>query len=108
MEEPDGLQSMGSQRIKKGGGTSLVVEWLRLCAANAGGMGLNPGQGTKIPQATWCSQKKRRLTNTPEPLEAYIVPLLKLENSHLSQDPLLPSARKLPEFTMTAVGLEAL
>ena len=29
-------------------GTSLVVQWLRLCASNAGGMALIPGQGTKI------------------------------------------------------------
>ena len=29
--------------------TSLVVEWLRLRASNAEGMGSIPGQGTKIP-----------------------------------------------------------
>ena len=98
----------GVAKIFKKSGTSLVVEWLRLCAPNAGGMGLNPGLGTKIPPPTRCSQKKRRrLTCTPELLEAYMVPLLKLENSHLSQDPLLPSARKLPGFMMTTVELEA-
>ena len=32
-------------------GTSLVVQWLRLRASNAGGKGLIPGQGTKIPHA---------------------------------------------------------
>ena len=32
-------------------GTSLVVQWLRLCAPNAGGPGLISGQGTKIPHA---------------------------------------------------------
>ena len=32
-------------------GTSLVVQWLRLHAPNAEGMGLIPGQGTKIPHA---------------------------------------------------------
>ena len=26
--------------------TSLVVQWLRLCASNAGGTGLIPGQGS--------------------------------------------------------------
>ncbi|TEA39746.1 hypothetical protein DBR06_SOUSAS31510016, partial [Sousa chinensis] len=26
---------------------SLVVQWLRLCAPNAGGPGLIPGQGTR-------------------------------------------------------------
>ena len=29
-------------------GTSLVVQWLRFCASNAGGMGSISGQGTKI------------------------------------------------------------
>ena len=28
-------------------GTSLVVQWLRLCALNAGGPGSIPGQGTR-------------------------------------------------------------
>ena len=28
-------------------GTSLVVQWLRLCTSNAGDPGLNPGQGTR-------------------------------------------------------------
>ena len=33
--------------IKEGkSGTSLVVQWLRLHAPNAGGLGLIPGQGT--------------------------------------------------------------
>ena len=33
-------------------GTSLVVQWLRLCAPNAGGPGANTGQGTRsyLPQ----------------------------------------------------------
>lgn len=30
-------------------GTSPMVQWLRLCASNAGVMGFIPGQGTKIP-----------------------------------------------------------
>ena len=30
-------------------GTFLAVQWLKLCASNAGGMGLILGQGTKIP-----------------------------------------------------------
>ena len=38
--------------IKKKTGTSLVVQWLRLCAPNAGGPGSIPGQGTRshMPQ----------------------------------------------------------
>ena len=35
-------------------GTSLVVQWLRLCAPNVGGSGLIPSQGTRshTPQLT--------------------------------------------------------
>ena len=41
-------------------GTSMAVQWLRLCAPIAGGVGLTPGQGTKILHATWYSQKFKR------------------------------------------------
>ena len=41
-------------------GISLVVQWLRLCASNAGGAGLIPGWGTKIPHAVQCSQKEKK------------------------------------------------
>ena len=40
-------------------GTSLVVQWLRLCTSTAGGAGLIPGQGTVIPSAVHCGQKKK-------------------------------------------------
>ena len=40
-------------------GTSLAVQWLRLCASTAEGTGSIPGQGTKIPHATEHSQKKK-------------------------------------------------
>ena len=43
-------------------GTSLKVQWLRLCASNEEGAGLIPGQGTKIPQATGHSQKTPKKT----------------------------------------------
>ena len=36
---------------------SLVVQWLRLHTSIAGGTGTNPGQGTKIPHASWYGQK---------------------------------------------------
>ena len=39
-------------------GTSLVVQWLRLCASIVGDTGSIPGQGTKIPHAAQCGQKK--------------------------------------------------
>ena len=39
-------------------GTSPMVQWLRLCASNAGVMGLIPGQGTKIPhELVWPKNK---------------------------------------------------
>ena len=41
-------------------GTSLAVQWLRLFASTAQGMGLIPGQRTKIPHATKCGQKKKK------------------------------------------------
>ena len=37
--------------------TSLAVQLLRLCASTAGGVGLIPGGGTKIPQAAWATKK---------------------------------------------------
>ena len=39
-------------------GSSLVVQWLNLCASNAGGTGLMPGWGPKIPHAVQHGQIK--------------------------------------------------
>ena len=39
---------------------SLVVQWLRLCVSNAGDEDSIPGQGNKIPQAMWHSQKTKK------------------------------------------------
>ena len=39
-------------------GTSLEVQWLRLCASIAGGTVSIPGWGTEIPHAVWCGPKK--------------------------------------------------
>ena len=41
-------------------GISPVVQWLRLHASNAGGMGSIPGQGTKIPHASQCGQIEKK------------------------------------------------
>ena len=41
-------------------GTSLVVQWLRLCASVAGNMDSIPGWGTKIPHATCLGRKKKK------------------------------------------------
>ena len=45
---------------KRKKGTSLAVQWLRICASTAGGTGSVPGWGTKIPHAARCGQKKER------------------------------------------------
>ena len=44
--------------------TSLVIQWLRLCAFNPGGTGLIPGWGTKIPYVMWHSQKIKKFKTT--------------------------------------------
>ena len=41
-------------------GTSLVVQWLRLCTSIAGGTSLILGWGTKILHAMQCGQKKKK------------------------------------------------
>jgi len=41
--------------------SSLEIQWLRLHASPAGGTGLIPDGGTKIPQATKLGQKKEEL-----------------------------------------------
>ena len=37
-------------------GTSVVVQWLRLCTSTVGGVDSIPGWGTKVPQAMWCAK----------------------------------------------------
>lgn len=48
---------MDSQKPPQG--TSLVIQWLRLCTSTKGGTGLFHNQGTKMPHALWCDQKKK-------------------------------------------------
>ena len=38
----------------------MAVQWLRLCAFTAGGVGLIPGQGNKISYATQPKKKKKK------------------------------------------------
>ena len=40
--------------------TSLVVQWLRLWASSVRGVGLISERTTKILDAEWCSQKKKK------------------------------------------------
>ena len=44
--------------------TSLVVQWLRLCAPNAGGPGSIPGQGTRSHMHA-ASKSSHATTNKP-------------------------------------------
>ena len=44
-------------------GNSLESQCLRLCISIAGGTGLIPGWGYRIPQAMQCSQIKRKKEN---------------------------------------------
>ena len=48
-------------------GTSLVAQWLRLCASNASGVGSIPGQVTKTPHATKHDQKTRTKKKKKKP-----------------------------------------
>ena len=41
-------------------GTSLEVQWLRLCISNAGVKDSVSGWGTKIPRAAWQGQRGKR------------------------------------------------
>ena len=43
---------------------SLVVQWLRLGAPNAGGVSSIRGQGAKMLHATWCGQKRKEEKET--------------------------------------------
>ena len=47
---------------------SLVAQWLRLHASFAGGTGLIPGWGTKIPHAVGQGQKTKQDQKTPSML----------------------------------------
>ena len=49
-------------------GTSLAVQWLRLHASNARGVGSIPGQGTKCPHAAAKKKKKYAQTKKDEDL----------------------------------------
>ena len=46
---------------RRGGGTCLVVQWLRLHTTTAVGTGSIPGWGTKIPHAVRQGQKKKKV-----------------------------------------------
>ena len=51
-----GDRHLKSKQIYKLCGNSLVVQWLKLCAQDTGGLGLFPGQGINfhMPQLRLC------------------------------------------------------
>ena len=51
---PRTLETMKVTKIR----TSLAAQWLRLCMVIAKGMGLIPGQGTKISYASSAAKKR--------------------------------------------------
>ena len=66
--------------------TSLGVQGLELHTSTVGGTGLIPGQGTKIPQASWSGQKKKKkyiLHHDPVPIfmQAYRKTVIKSQSS---------------------------
>ena len=54
------LKGIMLSEISDRDGTSLVVQWLRLCSSTSGGLGSIPGQGNKIWLATWHGPKKKK------------------------------------------------
>ena len=52
-------------------GNSLAVQWLELCTFTAEGIGSISDRGTKIPQAVWHSQKKKKISFIASPEEFY-------------------------------------
>lgn len=40
--------------------TFLAVQWLRLCSSTAEGVGMIPGQGTKVPHAVQPAKKREK------------------------------------------------
>ena len=60
------LSTVTSKKKKKKKHTTLLaVQWLRLCASNAGGLGWIAGWGTRIPHAMGHSKKKKQNTTNP-------------------------------------------
>ena len=57
------MSELKKKKLKNG--TSLAVQWLRLQASTAGGVGSIPGWGNKIMHDVWCGKKKKKKINTP-------------------------------------------
>ena len=54
------LKDKSLRALKVMVGTSLAVQWWKICTSTAGYMGLIPGQGTKILYAVQYGKRKRK------------------------------------------------
>ena len=84
-------------------GNSLVGQWLGLHAYTAGGMGLIPGQGTKIPWGAQHGQKKpwnlwTTWNNEQNYMNRCIFPPLKINSFHLILQKNMRLPKRLKSF----------
>ena len=81
-------------------GASLVVQWLRLHASTAGGMGLIPGWETKIPRAVWHSQNIRINQNQNSDLRMLLLGLKNLKKKKGSWLPTIHGLQGPPSLCL--------
>ena len=84
-------------------GNSLVGQWLGLRAYTAGGMGLIPGQGTKIPRGAQRGQKTPWMlwttwNNEQNYMNRCIFPPLKINSFHLILQKNMRLPKRLKSF----------
>ena len=65
-----------------------MVQWLRLCASTARGVGSIPVQGPKILHAAVCSQKEIYKNNVPQSLSDFRMPFVYSVNDSVVSDTL--------------------
>ena len=82
-------------------GTSLVIQWLRLFPSSARDAGSIPGWRTKIPHATWSSQKQTKFSFSCNLAEKNVMELYK----HWLQFTLLNKIFKLLGRALNCTGL---
>ena len=75
-------------------GTSLMVQWLRLCASNARGEGLDPGWGSKIPLVSQHDSKQtKKVTRVTSRLELTV----SARPPELSDEMVMAPSASIPE-----------
>ena len=80
-------------------GISLVVQWLKLQASNAEGTGSIPGQGTKIPHATWHGQNIKIIINKVKHITLILIKYKYFQKEHNDvTSPQIKRCRMLPAY----------